>query len=114
MHRLSRPTALASEDGQPQHNLSRSNSIIASQELRNSTLSPVTSQQTSADLIKGSEPVLLNEKSLLACLVRAVPAEATAKIRISSTVSDLGTLEFSTLNLFFYLEATLLRRIFVL
>lgn len=92
MPRLTRPAALASEDGQSQHNLSCRNSIIISQELRNSPTSPVTSQQISADLIKDSEPVLLDEKSLLACLIRAVPAEATAKIRISSTVSDLRTL----------------------
>lgn len=33
------------------------------------------------------EPVLLDERSLLACIVRAVPAGSDNRIRISSTVS---------------------------
>eukprot|EP01018_Ginkgo_biloba_P007136 Gb_40367 [translate_table: standard] len=37
---------------------------------------------------KASEPSLLDERSLLACLVRAIPAEASARIRISTTLPN--------------------------
>ena len=36
---------------------------------------------------KASDPVLFDERSLLACFVRVIPVEASARIRISSTVS---------------------------
>jgi len=40
------------------------------------------------------EPILLDERSLLACIVRAVPAGADGRIRISTTVS----LKFNVTN----------------
>lgn len=39
------------------------------------------------------EPTLLDERSLLACIVRAIPAGSGGRIRISSTVSE--SLKFS-------------------
>lgn len=41
----------------------------------------------SATIAKTSETALLDEKSLLACIVRTIPAGG--RIRISSTVSEL-------------------------
>lgn len=46
------------------------------------TENPVVPAQT-------MEPTLLDEKSLLACIVRAIPAGADGRIRISTTVSTL-------------------------
>lgn len=48
---------------------------------------PVNPPQTAPEPTKNPEPALLDERALLACLVRAVPAEANAKISLKSTVS---------------------------
>ena len=42
---------------------------------------------------KSTNPTLLDERSLLACLVRAIPSEASARIKINTTVTsaDLKT-----------------------
>lgn len=37
---------------------------------------------------KAAMPILLDEKSLLACLVRAIPSEASARIKISTTLPN--------------------------
>ena len=66
---------------------------MAKQESRQPVTNPVTPQQTAVEPIKAPEPVLLDERALLACLVRAVPAEANAKISIKSTVSNSPTLQ---------------------
>lgn len=42
---------------------------------------------TSTSIAKASETALLDERSLLACIVRTIPA--SGRIRISSTVSEL-------------------------
>ncbi|KAL3695744.1 hypothetical protein R1sor_009820 [Riccia sorocarpa] len=51
---------------------------------------PLNAKQThsEASSSKAPEPVLLDERSLLACLVRAVPVEPSARIRISSTLPN--------------------------
>jgi hypothetical protein len=87
MHHLSQPTAPVAEENQLQHKPSPSKSIMAKQEPRHSVPSSVNSQPTAVESTKNPEPVLLDERALLACLVRAVPAEANAKISIKSTVS---------------------------
>lgn len=46
-----------------------------------------TGQTTSTTIAKTSEISLLDERSLLACIVRTIPAGG--RIRISSTVSEL-------------------------
>lgn len=46
-----------------------------------------SSGSTASTIAKTSETALLDEKSLLACIVRTIPAGG--RIRISSTVSDL-------------------------
>jgi hypothetical protein len=40
---------------------------------------------------RSSNPILLDERSLLACLVRAIPSEASARIKISTTVTRADT-----------------------
>jgi hypothetical protein len=48
------------------------------------------------------EPALLDERSLLACIVRAVPAGSDNRIRISSTVSGTCGILFSFSGTFSY------------
>lgn len=60
---------------------------MAKQEPRQPVTNQSNSQQGAPEPIKNPEPVLLDERSLLACLMRAVPAEANAKISMKSTVS---------------------------
>lgn len=79
--------AHAPGDSQSQHEPSHSKSIATKQELIVPVLSPEIPQQTTSEPIKITEPILLDERALLGCLVRAVPEEASNKIRISSTVS---------------------------
>ena len=89
--------AHAPGDSQGQHEPSLSKSIATKQELIVPVLSPEIPQQTTSEPIKSTEPILLDERALLGCLVRAVPEEASNKIRISSTVSICFILqEFST------------------
>lgn len=84
---LSQPMAHAPGDSQGQHEPSLSKSIATKQELIVPVLSPEIPQQTTSEPLKSTEPILLDERALLGCLVRAVPEEASNKIRISSTVS---------------------------
>lgn len=88
MHHLSQPTAPVAEENQLQHKPSPSKSIMAKQEPRHPVPSSVNSQPTAVESTKNPEPVLLDERALLACLVRAVPAEANAKISIKSTLPN--------------------------
>lgn len=63
---------------------------VDSQELQKPVVAPIAKPQPhfgEAANAKGAEAVLLDERSLLACLVRAVPAEPSARISIRSTVS---------------------------
>lgn len=87
MHHLSQPAAPVAEKNQLQQKPSLSKSIMAKQEPREPGANPVNLEQNVAESIKNPEPVLLDERALLACLVRAVPAEANAKISMKSTVS---------------------------
>ncbi|CAM6100456.1 unnamed protein product [Calypogeia fissa] len=58
------------------------------QELQKS-VAQISNQQHFAEAnTKTPEPVLLDERSLLACLLRAVPPEPNARIRISSTLPN--------------------------
>lgn len=50
-----------------------------------STVQPLGASEGSS---KGAEPKLLDEKSLLACLVRVIPVEASARIKISTTLPN--------------------------
>ena len=43
-----------------------------------------------------SIPTFLDERSLLACLVRAIPSEASAHIKISTTVRSLDVIVYNT------------------
>lgn len=94
MHHLSQPPASVTDESQHQLEPSITKSLSDKQEPRNSVATSVTSQVTTPEAIKSAEPVLLDERSLLGCLVRAVPAEASAKIRISSTVCLCSVLLF--------------------
>lgn len=49
--------------------------------------SSVTWSSSSLPPGKAVEPALLDERSLLACIVRAIPAGSDGRIRISTTVS---------------------------
>lgn len=52
-------------------------------------VSSVVQQVSSAESNgKAAIPILLDEKSLLACLVRAIPSEASARIKISTTLPN--------------------------
>ncbi|KAI5082215.1 hypothetical protein GOP47_0001958 [Adiantum capillus-veneris] len=54
------------------------------------TVTASVGQQTSTSEGNGKSPLpmLLDEKSLLACLVRAIPSEASARIKISTTLPN--------------------------
>uniref|UniRef100_A0A7I4B983 DUF7725 domain-containing protein n=1 Tax=Physcomitrium patens TaxID=3218 RepID=A0A7I4B983_PHYPA len=88
MHHLSQPTAPMAEENLVQHKPSPRKSIMAKQEPRQPVTNQSNSQQGAPEPIKNPEPVLLDERSLLACLMRAVPAEANAKISMKSTLPD--------------------------
>ncbi|XP_024394790.1 uncharacterized protein [Physcomitrium patens] len=88
MHHLSQPAAPVAEKNQLQQKPSLSKSIMAKQEPREPGANPVNLEQNVAESIKNPEPVLLDERALLACLVRAVPAEANAKISMKSTLPN--------------------------
>lgn len=87
MHNLSQTATAGTEENQLQHKPLPSKTIMAKQEARHPVTLPVNPQQTAPEPVKNPEPVLLDERALLACLVRAVPAEANAKISLKSTVS---------------------------
>ncbi|BBN01242.1 hypothetical protein MPTK1_2g05870 [Marchantia polymorpha subsp. ruderalis] len=63
-------------------------SLSEKQEHNNSEHQLVKQQNHVESSVKVVEPALLDERSLLACLVRAVPAEPSARIRISSTLPN--------------------------
>lgn len=86
MHHLSQPAAPVAEENQLQQKPLPMNSNMAKQESRHSVANLVNPLQTAVEPIKNPEPVLLDERALLACLVRAVPVEANSKISIKSTV----------------------------
>ncbi|KAG0612107.1 hypothetical protein M758_6G002200 [Ceratodon purpureus] len=88
MHHLSQAATSGTEGTQLQQKPPLSKSMAVKQEARQPIVSPVNSQQTTAEPVKNPEPVLLDERALLACLVRAVPAEASAKISLKSTLPN--------------------------
>jgi len=87
MHNLSQTATTGTEENQLQHKPTPSKTIMAKQEPRHPVTIPVNQHQTAPEPSKNPEHVLLDERALLACLVRAVPAEANSKISLKSTVS---------------------------
>lgn len=86
MHNLSQAATTATEENQVQHKPPPSMTIMAKQEPRHPVTIPVNPQRTAPEPIKNPEPILMDEKALLACLVRVV-RDANAKISLKATVS---------------------------
>jgi hypothetical protein len=89
MHNLSQTATTETEEDQLHQKPLPSKTIMAKQEPRHPVTIPVNPQhQTIPEPLKNPEPVLLDERALLACLVRAVPAEANSKISLKSTLPN--------------------------
>jgi hypothetical protein len=88
IQQLSQLAPLVKDEAQHHHDPSLSKPVSEKPELQNLVLTPMASQQDFPEAnTKNVEPGPLDEKSLLGCLLRVVPTEPNAKIRISTTVS---------------------------
>ncbi len=88
IQQLSQSAPLVKDEAQHHHDPSLSKPVSDKPELQNLVLTPMASQQDFPEAnTKNVEPGPLDEKSLLGCLLRVVPTEPNAKIRISTTVS---------------------------
>ncbi|CAK9256750.1 unnamed protein product [Sphagnum jensenii] len=94
IQQLSQSAPLVKDEAQRHHDPSLSKPVSEKPELQNLVLTPMASQQDFPEAnIKNVEPGPLDEKSLLGCLLRVVPTEPNAKIRISTTLPNrLGKL----------------------
>jgi hypothetical protein len=88
MHNLSQATTTGTEENHVQHKPPPSKTIMVKQEPSHPATAPANPQQIASEPIKNPEPALLDERALLACLIRAVPAEANAKISLKSTLPN--------------------------
>ncbi|KAL2642350.1 hypothetical protein R1flu_009937 [Riccia fluitans] len=88
MEHLGGGTQSSSVSGEgPDHEAPTKKSITEKQELQKPA--PQNAKPSHAESSsKAPEPVLLDERSLLGCLVRAIPVEPSARIRISSTLPN--------------------------
>ncbi len=88
IQQLSQSAPLVKDEAQHHHDPSLIKPVSEKPELQNLVLTPMASQQDFPEAnTKNVEPGPLDEKSLLGCLLRVVPTEPNAKIRISTTVS---------------------------
>ncbi|KAH8949214.1 hypothetical protein BDL97_10G019900 [Sphagnum fallax] len=94
IQQLSQSAPLVKDEAQHHHDPSLIKPVSEKPELQNLVLTPMASQQDFPEAnTKNVEPGPLDEKSLLGCLLRVVPTEPNAKIRISTTLPNrLGKL----------------------
>ncbi|XP_010940952.1 uncharacterized protein [Elaeis guineensis] len=74
----------------PNNSLSSNIAVECNENKMNFPEAPVSAVRTSNPMIptKPVEPILLDERSLLACIVRAIPAGSDGRIRISTTLPN--------------------------